>query len=153
MFDKSREQFNYPITIKEILKLEVEVTSFEANVREEVSRISLEIDRLIEENKKYDMEFRIIRLNDNVERIMHSIAKIEFDPSGRPQRVLGVLQDITESKLNQEAIRHLAYYDVLTDLPNRVLFIDRLKIAMENAKRANTKIAVVFFDINNFKKI
>lgn len=38
--------------IKEILKLEVEVTSFEANVREEVSRISLEIDRLIEENKK-----------------------------------------------------------------------------------------------------
>lgn len=116
-------------------------------------KMDLALKLLLEKNEKYDMEFRVIKVNDNTERIMHSIAEIEFNQSGKPEKVLGVIQDITESMKNQETIKHLAYYDKLTDLPNRVLFIDRLKDAIDTAKMTNTKIAVVFFDIDNFKKV
>jgi len=121
--------------------------------KEDRERLDLALKLLVEENEKYDIEFRVVRLNDQVERIIHSVAKIDFNSSGKPQKVLGVLQDITESKLNQETIKHLAYYDTLTDLPNRVLFTDRLKDAIDMAKMTSAKIAVVFFDINDFKKL
>lgn len=121
--------------------------------KDDREKLNIALKLLLEKNEKYDIEFRIVRLNDNAQRIIHSIAKIDFDRSGKPQKVLGVLQDITERKLHEETIKHLAYYDTLTDLPNRVLFTDRLKEAINTANKNNSKIAVVFFDIDNFKQI
>jgi len=132
------------------LSLEESQSAVHENDRENMN-VALKL--LIEENEKYDVEFRVIRLNDNEQRILRSVAEIDFNLLGKPKKVLGVLQDITESRLNQETLKRLAYYDELTALPNRVLFIDRLKNAMDTAKRTNSKIAVVFFDIDSFKKI
>lgn len=61
--------------------------------------------------------------------------------------------DITERKLTQEKIQHLAFYDHLTDLPNRVLLMDRLKQALASCSRSNRKGALLYIDLDNFKNL
>ncbi len=58
-----------------------------------------------------------------------------------------------ERKKQEDRIRYLAYYDQLTNLPNRVLFLDRLHIALATAKRHGRTFSVMFLDIDNFKRI
>lgn len=61
--------------------------------------------------------------------------------------------DITERKLAQEKIQHLAFYDHLTDLPNRALLMDRLKQALASCARNKRKGALLFIDLDNFKNL
>lgn len=56
-------------------------------------------------------------------------------------------------KAQEETLRHHAHHDILTNLPNRTLFHDRLKQAIKQAKRGDTKIAVLFIDLDHFKSI
>ncbi len=58
-----------------------------------------------------------------------------------------------ERKRTEERIYHMAFYDSLTNLPNRVLFQDRLRLALANAERYHQMSAVLFLDIDNFKRI
>ncbi|WP_016954415.1 EAL domain-containing protein [Catenovulum agarivorans] len=62
-------------------------------------------------------------------------------------------KDITERMEIQANLRHLAFHDVLTGLPNRALFNDRLKTGWLNAKRHRQQMALLFFDIDHFKRI
>ena len=64
-----------------------------------------------------------------------------------------VVRDITERTYAEEQIKHLAYHDALTGLPNRLLFKDRLTVAISHAQRAHTRIAVLFLDLDRFKVI
>ncbi len=64
-----------------------------------------------------------------------------------------VIHDITESKLAEEKIERLAFYDTLTQLPNRLLLLDRLKQAMVSSIRDNRKGALLFIDLDNFKNL
>jgi diguanylate cyclase (GGDEF)-like protein/PAS domain S-box-containing protein len=66
---------------------------------------------------------------------------------------LAIFSDISERKIAQERIQQLAHYDVLTGLPNRVLFSDRLEQAIISAQRNHTNIALLFLDIDRFKQI
>lgn len=66
---------------------------------------------------------------------------------------LAVTRDITERKRAEERIHQLAYFDELTDLPNRRMLIDRLNQALVNAKRHRRAMAVMFLDLDNFKQI
>ncbi len=63
------------------------------------------------------------------------------------------VRDISERKKAEETIRHLAYHDVLTGLPNRVLFEERLRIGLAQARRRREKVAVMFLDIDRFKLV
>ena len=72
----------------------------------------------------------------------------------------GYINDITKRKEaekllleQQETLQYQAHYDQLTDLPNRVLLLDRLEQAIEKAKRNTSKIAVLFIDLDHFKEI
>lgn len=67
--------------------------------------------------------------------------------------VTGFLRDITEQKKAQQEIENIAYYDVLTGLPNRRLLVDRFNRAVVNAKRTKTYCALIFVDIDHFKII
>ena len=63
------------------------------------------------------------------------------------------IKDITERKKQQDVIQHLAYHDSLTGLPNRRLLLDRLQQALASARRHEHYGAVLFIDLDNFKKI
>ena len=65
----------------------------------------------------------------------------------------GVARDITDRKRAEEVISYQAYHDILTDLPNRMLFKDRLGLAVIQAKRKLTELAVMFIDLDRFKLV
>jgi diguanylate cyclase (GGDEF)-like protein/PAS domain S-box-containing protein len=62
-------------------------------------------------------------------------------------------RDVTDRKVIQQRIQHLAYHDNLTGLPNRLLFQDRLANSIARAERGGTKLSVLFVDLDNFKNI
>jgi len=64
-----------------------------------------------------------------------------------------VVRDITERTYAEEQIKHLAYHDALTNLPNRLLFKDRLTVAISHAQREDARLAVLFLDLDRFKVI
>jgi diguanylate cyclase (GGDEF)-like protein/PAS domain S-box-containing protein len=72
---------------------------------------------------------------------------------GKPAIIEGTIIDITERKRAEEQVKHLAFHDSLTGLPNRLLFSDRLRVAMVHANRYREKLAVLFLDIDRFKVI
>jgi diguanylate cyclase (GGDEF)-like protein/PAS domain S-box-containing protein len=72
---------------------------------------------------------------------------------GSPSLIEGTVIDITERKRAEEQVKHLAFHDSLTGLPNRLLFHDRLRVAMVHANRYREKLAVLFLDIDRFKVI
>ena len=63
------------------------------------------------------------------------------------------IRDISKRKLAEEKIAHLAHYDLITDLPNRTLFYDRLEHAIAQARRYKQRVAVLFLDLDGFKKV
>ncbi|MEA2577626.1 MAG: hypothetical protein QOD78_1214 [Chloroflexota bacterium] len=65
----------------------------------------------------------------------------------------GLLFDVTELKEAEARVAHLAYHDSLTGLANRQLFEETLTIAMERARRAQLVVAVLYFDLDNFKQV
>jgi len=81
-----------------------------------------------------------------------SIAAVK-DDEGNLSHFVGIFSDITSEKENEERLEHLAHYDQLTGLPNRILFNDRLKQALALARRARNQVAVMFLDLDGFKAI
>ncbi|HZT11576.1 MAG TPA: EAL domain-containing protein [Candidatus Baltobacteraceae bacterium] len=67
--------------------------------------------------------------------------------------VVGTASDVTDRKIAEQRIEHLAYHDPLTNLPNRRLLSDRLAMAMSQAKRDRRMVAVLFVDLDRFKSI
>ncbi|HUP62661.1 MAG TPA: PAS domain S-box protein [Thermoanaerobaculia bacterium] len=67
--------------------------------------------------------------------------------------IVCVVRDITERTYAEEQIKHLAYHDALTNLPNRLLFKDRVTVALSHAQRQRTPLAVLFLDLDRFKVI
>ncbi len=65
----------------------------------------------------------------------------------------GVARDITERKRAEETIAFQAFHDLLTGLPNRTLFLDRLELSITQAKRRNQRLGVMFLDIDRFKLV
>lgn len=65
----------------------------------------------------------------------------------------GVARDITERKRAEETIAFQAFHDLLTGLPNRTLFLDRLELSITQARRRNQRLGVMFLDIDRFKLI
>ncbi len=64
-----------------------------------------------------------------------------------------VFHDITERKINDERIRHMAQHDTLTDLPNRAMLTDRLQQALSYAKREKQRVALMYVDLDRFKPV
>ncbi|RDY65787.1 EAL domain-containing protein [Lysobacter soli] len=76
-----------------------------------------------------------------------------LDAGGQHGHYVAVLGDITDQKRAEQELRYLANYDTLTSLPNRALLSERLSRAIVKARRGNTRIAMLFLDLDRFKDI
>ncbi len=76
-----------------------------------------------------------------------------LNDQGRPYRWIGICKDITAQKEHQRQLEYIAHYDTLTNLPNRVLLVDRLHQAMLQGQRRDQKLAVVYIDLDGFKAV
>ncbi len=77
-----------------------------------------------------------------------------YDPdNGALTSVRGVLRDVTVSRSQELQMAHMALHDTLTNLPNRSLLDDRISLALRQAKRKGLQAALLFIDIDHFKKI
>jgi PAS domain S-box-containing protein len=98
------------------------------------------------------LEYRM-RHKNGAWRVLESTASVVPDPSGKSMNLVIVNRDITDRKRAEEQLRHNAFHDYLTDLPNRALFLERLARAFNRARRhPEYKFAVLFVDIDDFKK-
>jgi diguanylate cyclase (GGDEF)-like protein/PAS domain S-box-containing protein len=90
--------------------------------------------------------------NGELFAIMLSITEIKND-AGKVTHYLGIMNEITEQKRYLQQIYDLAYFDTLTQMPNRALFDDRCEQAVKKAKREQNKLAILFIDIDRFTSI
>ncbi len=98
--------------------------------------------------------------NGQGQRIIELTASPLFDSNGKMYAIIEVGRDITERlqieellNTNEKRLHHLAHHDSLTNLPNRLLFDDRLKQALSKARRSRRQVALFFLDLDNFKAV
>ena len=75
------------------------------------------------------------------------------DAAGRPQNYVALFADVTSIRVQQEKLEHLAHFDALTGLPNRLLLSDRLRQSMAHSRRHSQALAVLYLDLDGFKAI
>lgn len=75
------------------------------------------------------------------------------DESGKPRNYVGVFTDISQIKQSEARLEHLAHYDPLTGLPNRLLAQSRLQHAIERADRNHYRVATLYLDLDRFKNV
>ncbi|MFZ4623776.1 MAG: EAL domain-containing protein, partial [Rhodoferax sp.] len=92
------------------------------------------------------------RKNGEVYPEMQTISAVR-DAEGAVLQYVALFSDITALKEHERQLEHIAHYDVLTTLPNRVLFADRLHQAMTQAQRRGCLLAVAYLDLDGFKAI
>ena len=110
------------------------------------------IEKVLKGSSIASVEYILIRKDGSIFPAELSASLIK-DSKGNPKAFIGITRDITERKKIDDIVRHQAYYDSLTDLPNRVLFYDRLTTQINYAKRYKHKLAVLFLDLDYFKDI
>ena len=99
-----------------------------------------------------DVEDRFVDPN-GVERTFRS-SKVPLALGGSKRAMLAIAVDITTEREAEKKLRRRAFYDLLTDLPNRELFVERLGHAIERSRRQDTPgFGVLFMDLDNFKEI
>jgi diguanylate cyclase (GGDEF)-like protein/PAS domain S-box-containing protein len=87
------------------------------------------------------------------DRFYVTTAKPVLDDSGKAVSVICISKDITDRKRMEEQLARMSQHDPLTNLPNRALFSDRLQQAIADASRNQTRLAVFFVDLDNFKSV
>jgi diguanylate cyclase (GGDEF)-like protein/PAS domain S-box-containing protein len=101
---------------------------------------------------QFKVEHRILLRGDMV-RWVRSRGRVELDAQGRPKRLCGTAQDITEQKTAEAALIHQAFHDPLSGLPNRLLLLDRLGQAIKRLARRPATVGVLHLDVDRFKLI
>lgn len=109
-------------------------------------------DAVLSRKSAYPLEHRIIHKDGRMRWIKNTPVP-RIDQQGHLIAYDGLASDITDLKQAEQKLRHIAYYDALTNLPNRELFSDRLRQAIIQARRHKRMFAVMFLDLDRFKGI
>ena len=125
------------LSVPELLRLDKDLTTDLQNVLAHgETRSGLPLQRHDAEGSKY---------------YMATISRVQIEEE--QMLLIFMVQDITAYQEAMERVQWLAHFDVLTGLPNRVLFADRIKFALSIAQRDHTQLAVMFLDLDRFKNI
>ncbi|WP_298218964.1 CHASE domain-containing protein [Halothiobacillus sp.] len=108
--------------------------------------------RLEQDGIPFHLEHRLLLPGDVVKYVRQTGEQL-IDDEGVALKIIGTLQDITPQKQAQAAVERLAHYDTLTQLPNRSLFFDRLRMALIQSKRNKTALALFYMDLDGFKQV
>jgi diguanylate cyclase (GGDEF)-like protein/PAS domain S-box-containing protein len=114
-------------------------------------RVLAENERTNRSGEPFDMEYRLISRDGRTIWVRDEAVLVK--DGDRPLYWQGVMTDVTERKALEERLRHQALHDHLTGLPNRTLLMDRVSHALVRAERRETKVAVLFMDLDNFKYV
>jgi len=99
-----------------------------------------------------DIEQDIVFDDGSIRHLIGNAAPLR-DASGKVYGAVGAFIDITARRNMEEQIRRMAHFDSLTNLPNRILLMDRLDQALAISQRNHSKTSVIFMDLDHFKKI
>ena len=94
-----------------------------------------------------------VTLIDSRQRIVHIEAEPEYNEHGNMTGYTGIVQDVTDRRMAEDKIRHLANFDTLTGLPNRRQIVWRTERALEHARRLGHQVAMLLIDLDRFKVI
>jgi len=119
---------------------------------EDQERVRAALEAAMTKGLSYQHEFRILAPHNGV-RVLHEQARVFKSESGHVNYIEGITQDITELVDAQQRIRNLAYYDALTGLANRQLFRELLLHVLQRAQRQDKQCALLFIDLDRFKRI
>lgn len=106
----------------------------------------------VRERRQFKLEYRFQQPNGNIIWV-YGQSTIIYDEDGQILGFVGTVTDITERKATEEYISQLAFYDPLTQLPNRRLLKERLKHGIEVSRRSGNHIAVLMMDLDKFKQV
>ena len=119
---------------------------------EDRDRVKEHVQQILAGEDIPPIEHQIIRKDGKIRWVSDTTILCK-DATGKLLSYDGVIKDITERKMAEEQIRNLAFYDTLTQLPNRRLLNDRLEQAMAASKRNGLYGALMFLDMDNFKPL
>ncbi len=105
-----------------------------------------------DEDVPYEEEWTYVRKDGSQFPVKLSVTTLK-DANKVIYGYLGIAYDISAEKRREEYIKHIALHDVLTGLPNRALYDDRAKMAIESGKRTNGKVGIALLDLDHFKHI
>jgi diguanylate cyclase (GGDEF)-like protein/PAS domain S-box-containing protein len=105
------------------------------------------------EKNLYVSEFRILCKDGTWKWTLSRGMVISRAPDGTPLRMIGTHTDISERKSSENQLLQLAHYDQVTNLPNRVLFLDKFQQVLTNAHRHNQPVTLMYLDLDRFKEV
>jgi len=110
------------------------------------------LEKVIADQSSFRGKFVHTFASDQGERFEYLLAPV-LDEHLNTEATVCMLRDITEQALAEEKIWHNAHHDLLTGLPNRRLFLDRLEQEIKHAKRLGKPISLLFMDLDGFKQV
>jgi len=116
----------------------------------DIEYIDSVLDSAIKNGSSFDIKYEVVTNNKVIN--IHTRGKVRKKADGSA-KMTAVSMDISQETKNKKIIEKLAYYDSLTNLPNRSLLKDRVHKALQNAQRYKNKIAIIFLDLDHFKLI
>jgi len=113
------------------------------------SLVASVLERARSDSGRFNLEFRTnTEKDDGGIRIIHVEAEPESD-----NHMVGTIQDITERTNAEEQIHNLAYYDLVTGLPNRAHLYDMISLSLRRGAQNSSKFALLFLDLDHFKQV
>lgn len=153
----------YKFRFDEQDKQPFKLTYFEGSLVEEFSQSNLERESLIEAflepiypylQRVLEEEFSLNFISQDQNRYFkHTLKPIKMTKDNQTVEIAGYAEDVTLEIERENQIKHLAFNDQLTQIPNRTSFISSVKEALQNHKIEDGKIAILFMDFNKFKNI
>jgi diguanylate cyclase (GGDEF)-like protein/PAS domain S-box-containing protein len=136
-------------------QVEVGVAEWDSRIDPaDLDSIYAHVQRAMAAGTTYNCEFRLVTPPGEAPRWLQSFARVVSEPeTNEAVKVVGLTMDVTERKVAEGRIAHMALHDGLTGLPNRILFMDRLNHEIARAGRHPCRFAVLACDLDRFKAV